>query len=84
VRELGPGAYALSYPYGAVDRDVAAAARDAGFACALSTLPSLARRGADPFDLPRVLVGADDDLTRLRASLAGLRGLWSRSPRPPS
>lgn len=83
-RELGPspGGWALAYPYGARDARVAAAARAAGFTCALAGVPRRVRAGDDPFHLGRFLVGADDDGPRLRASLSGLRGLWQRDPWP--
>lgn len=82
-RELGAGPFALSYPYGARSVEIADAARAAGFACALTGEPRLVRPGDDPFHLARFLVGADDDLVRLRASLSGLRGRWQRDPWPP-
>ncbi len=72
-KELGPDRYALSYPYGAWSVPLAGAAREAGFYCAVSTDPGLNRPGADPFSLKRLLVGADDTVPRLRASLSGLR-----------
>src|SRR5215470_4389456 len=71
--ELGPGQYALSYPYGAWNGQLAVLAREAGFYCAVTTDPGVNGPEADPFGLKRLLVGADDDLPRLRASLTGLR-----------
>jgi peptidoglycan/xylan/chitin deacetylase (PgdA/CDA1 family) len=71
--ECGWRPYALSYPYGSWTAGVAAAAREAGFYCAVSTDPGLNRPGGDAFGLRRMLVGADDTLPRLRASLSGLR-----------
>ena len=82
ARELGVERPALSYPYGARNASVMAAARAAGFACAVTAVPALASHGADAFELPRFLVGADDDRRRLRASLAGLRRLWQGDPWP--
>ncbi len=81
-RELGPHRPALSYPYGARSAGIVAAARDAGFSCAVTGVPALVRPGADPFELPRILIGAADDRPRLRASLAGLRRLWQGDPWP--
>ena len=81
-RELGPGAYALSYPFGARSASVRKAAQAAGFTCAVTGVPKLARRGSSLFDLPRLLVGADDDEARLRVITSGLRGLWQRDPWP--
>jgi peptidoglycan/xylan/chitin deacetylase (PgdA/CDA1 family) len=73
--ELGPGAYPFCYPYGAWDPPRAAAVRAAGFTCALTTDPGRNRIDEDPFSLRRFLIGADDDVARLRASLSGLRAL---------
>ncbi len=81
ARELGTERPALSYPYGA-RAAVVAVARAAGFACAVTGVPALAGHGTDVFELPRFLVGADDDRPRLRASLAGLRRLWQGDPWP--
>lgn len=78
ARELGDGDYVLSYPYGAWNTSVLAAARAAGFRAALATTPRLVRPGHEAFCLGRFLIGADDDATRLRATLAGLRALWQR------
>ncbi len=74
-RELGAGPYALSYPYGAWSVQLAGVVRDAGFCCAVTSDPGLNRLEADPFSLKRLLVGADDGIPRLRASLSGLRHL---------
>lgn len=82
ARELGTERPALSYPYGARSAAVVAVARAAGFACAVTGVPALAGHGTDVFELPRFLVGADDDRPRLRASLAGLRRLWQGDPWP--
>jgi peptidoglycan/xylan/chitin deacetylase (PgdA/CDA1 family) len=81
---LGTADYPLAYPYGAWSVAVAAAARAAGYACGLTTDPGLNSPDADAFTLRRFLVGADDDIVRLRASLVGLRGLRRsrRSDRP--
>ena len=81
-RELGSHRPALSYPYGARSAGIVAAARNAGFCCAVTGVPALVRSGADPFELPRILIGAADDRPRLRASLAGLRRLWQGDPWP--
>jgi len=77
-RRLGAGRYALAYPYGAWNPLVAAEARAAGFCCALIGRPGLNGRNAELFGLRRFLIGADDDGSRLRASLSGLRALWQR------
>lgn len=75
-QELGAGPFPLSYPYGDRNRQIVDAARSAGFTCALSTESGPVVSGRDEFDLPRNLLGADDDVTRLRASLAGLRAFF--------
>jgi peptidoglycan/xylan/chitin deacetylase (PgdA/CDA1 family) len=82
-RELGRGPYAVSYPYGAWSPQVGRAAREAGFYCAVTGDPGRNGPGSDVFGLRRMLVGADDDLTRLRASVAGLRA-GRRRRTPPS
>jgi peptidoglycan/xylan/chitin deacetylase (PgdA/CDA1 family) len=74
--QLGPGRYALAYPYGAWNSSIAVAAREAGFYCAVTTDPGLNTDRADLFELKRLLIGADDDVIRLRASLTGLRSFW--------
>ena len=71
--DLGAGRYALSYPYGAWNAQLARMVQEAGFCCAVTTDPGLNRPGADRFGLKRLLVGADDSIPRLRASLSGLR-----------
>ena len=73
VSHFGPGRYALAYPYGASGDAISAAARDAGFSCAVIGRPGFNRSSADLFALKRFLIGADDDELRLRASLSGLR-----------
>jgi peptidoglycan/xylan/chitin deacetylase (PgdA/CDA1 family)/SAM-dependent methyltransferase len=72
-KELGAGSYPLSYPWGAWTGALATAARAAGFSCALTTDPGVNSADTPLFALRRMLVGADDDPVRLRASLGGLR-----------
>jgi peptidoglycan/xylan/chitin deacetylase (PgdA/CDA1 family) len=74
--QLGSCAYPFCYPYGAWSASVAAAVRDAGFTCGLTTDAGRNPLTRDVFSLRRSLVGADDDPARFRASLAGLRALW--------
>jgi peptidoglycan/xylan/chitin deacetylase (PgdA/CDA1 family) len=76
--ELGPGRYTLAYPYGGWSATVVAAARGAGFRAGFTTAPRLVRPADDLWCLGRFLVGADDDVARLRVTLAGLRALWQR------
>lgn len=75
---LGVTDLVLAYPYGAWSADVVAGARSAGFRAAFSTAPRLVTRGQDLHRLGRFLIGADDDPTRLRITLAGFRALWQR------
>jgi peptidoglycan/xylan/chitin deacetylase (PgdA/CDA1 family) len=82
TRELGARAFSFSYPFGARSSSTRSALRAAGFTCAVTGVPRLARHGCDLFDLPRLLLGADDDLGRLQVSLSGLRGLWQGDPWP--
>jgi len=72
-RDLGAGRYALAYPYGAWNAQLARVVEEAGFCCAVTTDPGLNRPGVDRFGLKRLLVGADDNIPRLRACLSGLR-----------
>ena len=76
--ELGPGSYALSYPYGDRSVPIASLARDVGYYCGLTTDPGPNPRSPDLYALRRCLVGADDVPVRLRATLAGLRKLGRR------
>jgi peptidoglycan/xylan/chitin deacetylase (PgdA/CDA1 family) len=76
--ELGSGPFAFCYPYGAWDAERASAVREAGFSCALTTDPGRNRSRQDLFALQRFLIGADDDVARVRASLSGLRALAQR------
>ena len=80
LSHFGPDRYALAYPYGASGDAISAAARDAGFSCALIGRPGFNHSSTDLFALKRFLIGADDDELRLRASLSGLRA-FGRSGR---
>jgi peptidoglycan/xylan/chitin deacetylase (PgdA/CDA1 family) len=81
-RELGSARYALAYPYGAWNVQLAKLVEEAGFYCAVTTDPGMNRPGTDRFGLKRFLVGADDDVLRLRASLSGLRSFWKLNRLP--
>ena len=63
---LGRRVASFSYPFGALNRASAAAARDAGLACACSALPGGVGASTDRFRLPRVYAGdwPADDLAR--------------------
>lgn len=66
----------IAYPNGNLDDRVVAAARTAGFARGHTTARGVARAGADPMRLPRLLVGGYDPPATLfwlvnRALLAG-------------
>ena len=78
AEKLGKGSYTFCYPYGAWDAARASSVRQAGFEAAFTTDGGRNRPGADPYCLRRCLVGADDDIPRLRASLSGLRALLQR------
>jgi peptidoglycan/xylan/chitin deacetylase (PgdA/CDA1 family) len=73
-RELGPQTFVLAYPFGAWNESVCNVARKVGFLAGLTTDPGTNDASVDPFRLRRTLVGADDDLPRLRFALRGLRG----------
>src|SRR5262249_23247731 len=77
-RQLGPGSFSFCYPYGAWDEGRAALVKEAGFDCALTTDAGRNRPSPDLFALRRFLIGADDDVARLRAALSGLRALLQR------
>ena len=69
----------LAYPNGAFSPEVRAAAAEAGYALAFTTVPRHARSGDDCLALPRILVGRRDEVPVLLARVAGwvewLRGL---------
>jgi peptidoglycan/xylan/chitin deacetylase (PgdA/CDA1 family) len=53
---LGYPVTSFSYPYGSRDDETVSLVREAGFACACSTVPGTVGHGADPLQLPRVQV----------------------------
>jgi peptidoglycan/xylan/chitin deacetylase (PgdA/CDA1 family) len=57
---LGAPVTHFAYPFGAYDGRAARLAREAGFASACTTVPSVARGGADRFRLPRIAPGRMD------------------------
>ncbi len=82
-RQLGLEATALAYPYGAYDEATIAAAKAAGFRCAVTTKSGLASREA-PFQLRRVILSGFGALTAFeRLKLLGVHhGLYPLRPRP--
>jgi peptidoglycan/xylan/chitin deacetylase (PgdA/CDA1 family) len=65
-RILGRPVTLFAYPYGERNRETIELARQAGFACGVSTRPGLVRPWDDPLDLPRNEIGAFavEELTR--------------------
>jgi len=59
----------FSYPYGEWSPEIAAVARDAGYAASFTIEPGIVRGGADPHTLPRIEVHASDTPRRLRRKL---------------
>lgn len=59
----------FSYPYGEWSPEIAAVARDAGYAVSFTIEPGIVRGGADPHTLPRIEVHASDTPRRLRRKL---------------
>lgn len=59
----------FSYPYGEWSPEIAAIARDAGYAASFTVEPGVVRDGADPHALPRIEVHASDSPGRLQRKL---------------
>jgi len=70
---IGQAVSSMSYPYGAFDVRVRAAAQQAGYAIAACSRFGGFRKGDDPLTVPRIDIWADDGLSRL---LAKTRGHW--------
>lgn len=68
---LGRDPSAMSYPHGAVNRRVAAAARTAGFVVAGTSLVGMNRPHADPLRIRRTEIVAADPLHRFRGKVRG-------------
>jgi peptidoglycan/xylan/chitin deacetylase (PgdA/CDA1 family) len=67
---LGRDVRLFSYPFGAHDRTAVACAREAGLACACTTLAGGVRGSTNPYRLPRLYVGewpADELVERVSA-----------------
>lgn len=73
TRLFGSPANFLCYPSGRFDATVAAAAADAGYLAATTTVPGYAQRSGDPFALPRIQVTGGKDAAWLLARLRALR-----------
>jgi peptidoglycan/xylan/chitin deacetylase (PgdA/CDA1 family) len=58
--ELGRAAFAFSYPHGALNTDVEAMVRDAGFPLAVTDRPGLNREGVDPLRIRRTMITSRD------------------------
>lgn len=59
----------FSYPYGEWGPEIAAVARNAGYAASFTVEPGIVRDGADPHTLPRIEVFASDTPRRLQRKL---------------
>ncbi len=68
---LGVPVTTMSYPHGAVDDRVAAAAAAAGFAVAACSRFGRYRSGEDSYRVPRTDIWSFDGVRRLRAKVAG-------------
>jgi peptidoglycan/xylan/chitin deacetylase (PgdA/CDA1 family) len=62
----------FAYPNGNHSSELLNAVRDAGFLSAVALDDGLARPGSDVFALPRIGVGRDDPLWRIKLRLAGI------------
>lgn len=71
-----PRPRAFAYPHGEWSPAIAAAARRVGYAAAFTIDPGFARRGSDPYALPRIEVLAGDSPLRLRLKIA--TAAWPR------
>lgn len=82
-KQLGVDATALAYPYGAYDDATIAAAKQAGFRCAVTTKSGLASRDT-PFQLRRVILSGFGALTAFeRLKLLGVHhGVYPLRPKP--
>jgi len=70
---LGSTCRALAYPYGAWDHALADAAREAGYACAMTTDEGLNDAGDDPLTLCRTMSG---DQGHVALFCARVSGVW--------
>jgi len=72
-RELATSCRAVAYPYGAWNEEVTAAARQAGYACGLTTDEGTTDITSDPFALHRTMVG---DRGAFSIFCARVSGVW--------
>ena len=68
---LGRTCLAAAYPYGALDASAAEAARQAGYACAVTTDEGLNEAQHDPMRLRRTMIGDGGDVALFRARASG-------------
>ena len=79
--QLGVKAPPLSYPHGLTSPEIKGCVAAAGYSCALSSALGGNDTDADLYDLPRIVIAADDDLATFAARVAGLT--WHRQPITP-
>jgi len=76
----------FAFPFGIAGPDLAAAARQAGVLCGLTTKSALVTPRSDPFAWGRFYVAATDTSSTLAAKLDGwysfARDLWRQLPKP--
>ena len=78
VEQTGAGHPALAYPHGRTSDSVCDAASALGYACAFTGELGANGDGADLFELRRVVIAGDDDLSTFAARVSGVT--W-RHPR---
>ncbi|MBI4596989.1 MAG: polysaccharide deacetylase family protein [Candidatus Omnitrophica bacterium] len=69
--ELGVSCQTIAYPYGAWNASVAAAAREAGYACAVTTEDGLNTAQTDPLRWHRTMIGDQGKVSLFRARVSG-------------
>ena len=68
---IGSEVQVMSYPHGAVDARVRAAAADAGFKVAATSKFGAFKNTSDPLLIPRIDIWAQDPIERFRAKTLG-------------
>jgi peptidoglycan/xylan/chitin deacetylase (PgdA/CDA1 family) len=71
MEELGEDFFALSYPWGRCGSREAAAAKEAGYHCAVGVCDDADGPGADPYRLRRLVMRGDMDLERFGRLMKG-------------